>query len=457
MLKNFLKSSIYLIALTLVSTVGAVLIHSVLAYVNPTADPPGGNVENLLNTSATAQTKSGDLTANKLTASAGGLCLGADCKTAWSQVAGTASGWTDGGTSVYLSTLTDLVGIGTNAPNKQLHLKTATGNAEMDIQSASQNYWALYHDITTEQLRFWNADFAGNVGAGVGNAFVIDNDGVVLAKTPSVSDPDNAVATKGYVDAAILGGSIGSQYYQSGVDYYGQGGNLNYCQKLVISADGVATYTNVHDGLVCDTNKACLSGQCLDSTGTCYFDADGDGYGGGTQYYGAICNTSGYVINNTDCSTADATRWRNKYVDGDVDGYGAGSAVCVGNHTGYVDNNTDCYDSNASAYPGQASLFTTHRGDGSFDYNCNGVLYYDLNCVTTLPDSTSCFAGSLSKTPGWVGSVAACGQSATARYFTSWYNSSCTNGGYNSWSCTGSTYYYDYATATNYTRTQSCN
>ncbi|PIT93491.1 hypothetical protein COU00_04060, partial [Candidatus Falkowbacteria bacterium CG10_big_fil_rev_8_21_14_0_10_43_11] len=69
--------------------------------------------------------------------SAGGLCLGADCKTAWSQVSGTASGWTDGGTSVYLSTLADKVGIGTDAPNKQLHIKTVTGNAEMDIQSAS--------------------------------------------------------------------------------------------------------------------------------------------------------------------------------------------------------------------------------------------------------------------------------------------------------------------------------
>ena len=32
----------------------------------------------------------------------------------------------------------------------------------------------------------------------------------------------------------------------------------------------------------------------------------------------------------------------------------------------------DCYDSNANAYPGQTSSFTTNRGDGSYDYNCDG-------------------------------------------------------------------------------------
>jgi hypothetical protein len=37
-----------------------------------------------------------------------------------------------------------------------------------------------------------------------------------------------------------------------------------------------------------------------------------------------------------------------------------------------VTDNTDCYDANANAHPGQTSYFTVDRGDGSFDYNCNG-------------------------------------------------------------------------------------
>ncbi|MEX2033002.1 MAG: hypothetical protein WD889_00375 [Candidatus Colwellbacteria bacterium] len=32
----------------------------------------------------------------------------------------------------------------------------------------------------------------------------------------------------------------------------------------------------------------------------------------------------------------------------------------------------DCYDGNANAKPGQTSYFSSNRGDGSFDYDCNG-------------------------------------------------------------------------------------
>jgi hypothetical protein len=37
-----------------------------------------------------------------------------------------------------------------------------------------------------------------------------------------------------------------------------------------------------------------------------------------------------------------------------------------------VTNADDCYDANTSAKPGQTAFFATHRGDGSFDYDCNG-------------------------------------------------------------------------------------
>ncbi|MDD5377214.1 MAG: tail fiber domain-containing protein [Candidatus Gracilibacteria bacterium] len=67
------------------------------------------------------------------------------------------------------------IGIGTTAPNKLLHLKTPTGaNAELDIQSGTKPYWGIYHDETTEQLRFWNgADrivFASGGNVGIGTA-----------------------------------------------------------------------------------------------------------------------------------------------------------------------------------------------------------------------------------------------------------------------------------------------
>jgi len=50
----------------------------------------------------------------------------------------------------------------------------------------------------------------------------------------------------------------------------------------------------------------------------------------------------------------------------------------------------DCYDGNTNAKPGQTAWFTVERGDGNFDYNCNGVTDYQypqaFGCqeVTTL-------------------------------------------------------------------------
>ncbi len=43
----------------------------------------------------------------------------------------------------------------------------------------------------------------------------------------------------------------------------------------------------------------------------------------------------------------------------------------------------DCYDANANAYPGAVTYYNIHRGDGSFDYNCNGVSDYQLNEMIT--------------------------------------------------------------------------
>lgn len=50
------------------------------------------------------------------------------------------------------------VGIGTTAPNKQLHVKTGSGNAEIDIQSGGSGHWGIYQDDASDQLRFWNVD-----------------------------------------------------------------------------------------------------------------------------------------------------------------------------------------------------------------------------------------------------------------------------------------------------------
>ncbi|HEY0712226.1 MAG TPA: hypothetical protein VGF45_06110, partial [Polyangia bacterium] len=70
------------------------------------------------------------------------------------------------------------------------------------------------------------------------------------------------------------------------------------------------------------------------------------------------------------------------YADNDRDSFGdpmAAKQFCGSCGAGYVSNKTDCYDVNAMAYPRgpvppdtYEDYFAMHRGDGSFDYSCDG-------------------------------------------------------------------------------------
>ena len=86
------------------------------------------------------------------------------------------------------------------------------------------------------------------------------------------------------------------------------------------------------------------------------------------------------VADNLDCAPADNTKWQKVllYTDSDKDGYGAGQVqtICAGSTapSGFSTNQSDCYDGNANARPGQTNYFASNRGDGSFDYNCDGTL-----------------------------------------------------------------------------------
>jgi hypothetical protein len=83
------------------------------------------------------------------------------------------------------------------------------------------------------------------------------------------------------------------------------------------------------------------------------------------------------------------------YRDFDGDGYGDKSDTKQGCNTcpnGYVKNDTDCYDRNKLAHPPDffdQPYQATHRGDGSFDYDCDGKLAKNPNafhdtCVSRM-------------------------------------------------------------------------
>lgn len=124
------------------------------------------------------------------------------------------------------------------------------------------------------------------------------------------------------------------------------------------------------DGGACNGNDACTSGHCIGGV-CCHTDCAAP----------SSCSTGQCLCNGKACAGGHACiTW---YLDQDGDGFGAKSSHdtlgCdnvapppVDSHS-FVTNADDCYDHNANARPGQKQYFTTDRGDGSFDYDCDGA------------------------------------------------------------------------------------
>jgi hypothetical protein len=98
------------------------------------------------------------------------------------------------------------------------------------------------------------------------------------------------------------------------------------------------------------------------------------------------------------------------YADADGDGFGDPhvAVLACSAPPGHVANSADCYDGNASAHPGQKLFYTSDRGDGSFDYDCNGSS--DQELTATDPQLCVCNNG-CSVSTGWRSPVPSCGAS----------------------------------------------
>ena len=95
-------------------------------------------------------------------------------------------------------------------------------------------------------------------------------------------------------------------------------------------------------------------------------------------------------------------------MDGDLFGDpGSFQCLCSPDPPYTVLDGTDCFDGNGLAWPGAGAFHTQHRGDGSFDYDCDG----SEDVETT--DLGSCGVDGLGlcylEQEGWIGGAPGCG------------------------------------------------
>lgn len=187
---------------------------------------------------------------------------------------------------------------------------------------------------------------------------------------------------------------------------------------------------------VCDgAEDVVCEGDDPDAEFDLHADFDGDGFGDPDVSARVCPGTPGYVRDSGDCDDArddvhpaapelcddadndcddavdeDFVRWE----DADGDGYGAPGTeriACI-DSVDIVDNDSDCYDGNPDAHPGQLLTFRSDRGDGSFDYDCNGTEDKQLDVAGQCgaPPLTCNFVPNGFQR-GWVdGPIAECGE-----------------------------------------------
>ena len=195
-------------------------------------------------------------------------------------------------------------------------------------------------------------------------------------------------------------------YADADADGYGAGTATSACSQPIGYVTNNTDCNNnnaaVHPGAteICNSIDDNCSGAADEgiALNNYYIDADGDGYGSGTAT-SACSQPSGYVANNTDCSSNNAAihpgaaeicngiddncsgsadegiALNTYYNDADGDGYGAGLATttCSVLSAPYVSNNSDCDDSNIAV-----NTAATESCSNTIDDNCNGTV--NENC-----------------------------------------------------------------------------
>jgi hypothetical protein len=161
-------------------------------------------------------------------------------------------------------------------------------------------------------------------------------------------------------------------------------------------------------GQVC-TPDGCKTPICVPNQDYC--DADTVKHCSDDGLSATVVDTcvAGETCTAATCVCNSPTTW---YRDEDGDGFGdpvVTASACAAPE-GYVADDTDCYDHNAQAKPQQGSGWSAvDRGDGSFDFNCDGVEKPEWGTGQCNFNGSTCGLA----TPGFYTAIPACGERAT--------------------------------------------
>ncbi len=160
-----------------------------------------------------------------------------------------------------------------------------------------------------------------------------------------------------------------------------------------------STIAGTNSGFTGAVNDSKASGAVLSANTTYFYCATANNAGGTTNGVSNNNLNSSFTTlkaNGTTCSAGAECGSGFCYVDNDNDRYAPSSGTATCRASSQIAG-TDCYDSNGSAFPGQTSYFTSNRGDGSFDYNCDSNYTNNMTNQTTAPGSmpsrTYCVGG----------------------------------------------------------------
>lgn len=212
------------------------------------------------------------------------------------------------------------VGIGATAPNKQLHVKTASGNAEIDIQSGSSNYWGIYQDDATDELRFWHNGsnrvvFFSSGAISVAGKEIVNSSGNL--RTNNLAEEDFSPTSSGglFTIAAYNNYSCTQVCSNRGLTCKTVMGKTNFCGDYdmdcnnLINAIDVQHANNCKDGIAPYDSDCpiCANGSCITECGNS-LDVDWDGDCDNDDYQQVVDAANNKCSNYVPCSDTNGLR-----------------------------------------------------------------------------------------------------------------------------------------------------